>query len=60
MSVRDALAAVLAAGGQPLRVLDDDGEVRGLATLDAIGHVFDGSAALPDSAHAHPATGDQS
>ena len=43
MSVRDALAAVLAAGGQPLRVLDDDGEVRGLATLDAIGHVFDGS-----------------
>jgi osmoprotectant transport system ATP-binding protein len=43
MSVRDALAAVLAAGGQPLRVLGEDGEVRGLATLDAIGHVFDGS-----------------
>jgi osmoprotectant transport system ATP-binding protein len=53
MSVRDALAAVLAAGGQPLRVLGDDGEVRGLATLDAIGHVFDGnSGALPDSVHA--------
>jgi osmoprotectant transport system ATP-binding protein len=43
MSIRDALAAVLAAGGQPLRVLGEDGEVRGLATLDAIGHVFDGS-----------------
>jgi osmoprotectant transport system ATP-binding protein len=57
MSVRDALAAVLAAGGQPLRVLDETGEVRGLATLDAIGHVFDGrSGALPDSVHAPAAT----
>jgi osmoprotectant transport system ATP-binding protein len=54
MSVRDALAAVLAAGGQPLRVIAEDGEVRGLATLDAIGHVFDGSfGALPDSVHVH-------
>ncbi len=42
MSVRDALAAVLAAGGQPLRVVDQDGAVHGLATLEAIGHVFDG------------------
>jgi osmoprotectant transport system ATP-binding protein len=50
MSVRDALAAVLAAGGQSLRVLGEDGEVRGLATLDAIGHVFDGSSnSLSDS-----------
>ena len=49
MSVRDALSAVLAAGGQPLRVLGEDGEVLGLATLDAIGHVFDGSSnGLPD------------
>jgi osmoprotectant transport system ATP-binding protein len=57
MSVRDALAAVLAAGGQPLRVLGDDGEVHGLATLDAIGHVFDGSSGrLPDSVHAQAAT----
>ncbi|HEX3616455.1 MAG TPA: ABC transporter ATP-binding protein [Solirubrobacteraceae bacterium] len=56
MSVRDALAAVLAAGGQPLRVLGDDGEVRGLATLEAIGHVFDGSSGqLPDSVHAQAA-----
>src|SRR5579863_911491 len=61
MSVRDALAAVLAAGGQPLRVLGEDGEVRGLATLEAIGHVFDGSSGrlpagsggLPDAAPAH-------
>ena len=56
MSVRDALAAVLAAGGQPLRVLGEDGEVRGLATLDAIGHVFDGSSnGLSDSDATRPA-----
>jgi osmoprotectant transport system ATP-binding protein len=60
MSVRDALAAVLAAGGQPLRVLDEAGEVRGLATLDAIGHVFDGSSnGLADSVHAHPTSQEQ-
>jgi osmoprotectant transport system ATP-binding protein len=60
MSVRDALAAVLAAGGQPLRVLDEAGEVRGLATLDAIGHVFDGnSSGLADSVHAHPSSQEQ-
>jgi osmoprotectant transport system ATP-binding protein len=60
MSIRDALAAVLAAGGQPLRVLDADGEVRGLATLDAIGHVFDGSSdRLPDSVHSHTADPEQ-
>ncbi len=54
MSVRDALAAVLAAGGQPLRVLGEDGEVRGLATLDAIGHVFARSSnGLPEP-HADP------
>ncbi len=60
MSVRDALAAVLAAGGQPLRVLGEGGEVRGLATLEAIGHVFDGSSrGLPDSVHGHPPTAEQ-
>jgi osmoprotectant transport system ATP-binding protein len=60
MSIRDALAAVLAAGGQPLRVLDAEGEVRGLATLDAIGHVFDGnSSRLPDSVHSHTAAPEQ-
>ena len=51
MSVRDALAAVLAAGGQPLRVLGEDGEVRGLATLEVIARVFDGGTnGLSDSA----------
>jgi osmoprotectant transport system ATP-binding protein len=60
MSIRDALAAVLAAGGQPLRVLGADGEVRGLATLDAIGHVFDGSSdGLPDSAPTYPPVSEQ-
>ncbi len=57
MSLRDALAAVLAAGGQPLRVLGEDGVERGLATLDAIGHVFKdgGSSGLPEAAPArHP------
>jgi osmoprotectant transport system ATP-binding protein len=39
-NVRDALSAVLAAGGEPLTVVDGNGEVVGLATLDAIGHVF--------------------
>ncbi len=55
MSVRDALAAVLAAGGRPLRVLGANGEVRGLATLDAIGHVFDGNAERrPDTQAGRP------
>ncbi|MDE3132132.1 MAG: ABC transporter ATP-binding protein [Acidobacteriota bacterium] len=53
MSVRDALAAVLAAGGRPLRVLEPDGAVRGLATLEAIGHVLDGSGEL-DGGHPSP------
>jgi osmoprotectant transport system ATP-binding protein len=54
-SVRDALAAVLAAGGQPLRVVREDGEAAGLATLDAIGHMFkDGrSSGLPEATTAH-------
>lgn len=55
MSVRDALAAVLSAGGQPLRVVGEDGEVRGLATLEVIGHVFDGSSRLPEAASSHHA-----
>jgi osmoprotectant transport system ATP-binding protein len=41
MSVRDALSAVLAAGGAPLTVVDENGEVLGLATLESIGHVFE-------------------
>ena len=54
-TVRDALSAVLAAGGQPLRVVRENGDTAGLATLDAIGHVFkDGaSSGLPDAAATH-------
>ncbi|MDE3133318.1 MAG: ABC transporter ATP-binding protein [Acidobacteriota bacterium] len=56
-SVRDALAAVLAAGGQPLRVVGEDGSVRGLATLDAISGLFRDrhSSGLPASDAAHRA-----
>lgn len=43
-SVRDALAAVLSAGGRPLRVLDGAGEVRGMATLEAISELFEDGA----------------
>ena len=39
-SVRDALSAVLAAGGAPLTVVDDDGAVVGIATLELIGSLF--------------------
>jgi osmoprotectant transport system ATP-binding protein len=46
-NVRDALSAVLAAGGEPLTVVGQDGEVLGLATLDAIGHVFKDGAPRP-------------
>ncbi len=54
-SIRDALSAVLATGGRPLRVVRKDGETAGLATLDVIGGVFkDGhSRGLPETAH-HP------
>jgi osmoprotectant transport system ATP-binding protein len=41
MSVRDALSAVLAAGGEALTVIDQNGEAVGLATLESIGHVFE-------------------
>jgi osmoprotectant transport system ATP-binding protein len=39
-TVRNALSAVLAGGGEPLTVVGQDGEVVGLATLDAISHLF--------------------
>ncbi len=50
-NVRDALSAVLAAGGEPLTVVDRDGEPVGLATLDAIGSLFrsGGAAGIPAS-----------
>ncbi len=46
-TVRDALAAVLAAGGAPLTVVDERGDVVGLATLEQIGGLFAGEAAAP-------------
>ncbi len=53
-NVRDALSAVLAVGGAPLAVVDGDGEVVGLATLEAIGRVFgNGSDGMPSSG-THP------
>jgi len=36
-SVRDALSEVLAAGGQPLAVVDEHGEVAGIVTLELLG-----------------------
>jgi osmoprotectant transport system ATP-binding protein len=39
-SVRDALSAVLAGGGKPLMVLDDDGRPAGVVTLELLGGVL--------------------
>jgi osmoprotectant transport system ATP-binding protein len=36
-SVRDALSEVLAAGGQPLAVIDEQGRVAGIVTLELLG-----------------------
>jgi len=48
-NVRDALSAVLAAGGAPLTVVDDSGDVVGIATLELIGGLFaDGTEGDPE------------
>jgi osmoprotectant transport system ATP-binding protein len=61
MNVRDALAAVLAAGGQPLRVVNGEGEVLGLATLEAIGRVLeDGTIRLAASGADRPPAAERS
>jgi osmoprotectant transport system ATP-binding protein len=39
-SVRDALSQVLAAGGAPLAVTDDDGHEKGVVTLELLGHAL--------------------
>jgi len=50
-SVRDALSALLAAGGEPLTVVDADDQVVGLATLELIGGLLGANgAALADPA----------
>ncbi|HEX8977492.1 MAG TPA: ATP-binding cassette domain-containing protein [Solirubrobacteraceae bacterium] len=39
-TVRDALSQLLAAGGEPLTVVDDDDHVVGLATMELLGRVL--------------------
>jgi osmoprotectant transport system ATP-binding protein len=39
-SVRDALSQVLAAGGEPLAVTDENGHEQGLVTLELLGHTL--------------------
>jgi osmoprotectant transport system ATP-binding protein len=46
-TVRDALSQLLAAGATPLTVINDNGEVAGLATLELLGRLL-GDGALPD------------
>jgi osmoprotectant transport system ATP-binding protein len=41
-SVRDALSQILAAGGEPLAVTDEDGHERGIVTLELLGHALKG------------------
>jgi hypothetical protein len=36
-SLRDALSQIVAAGGRPLEVLDGDGAVAGIVTLELLG-----------------------
>jgi osmoprotectant transport system ATP-binding protein len=53
-TVRDALSAMLTAGGQPLTVVDGDGQVVGLATLELLGGLLaDGQLADPEPG-SHP------
>jgi osmoprotectant transport system ATP-binding protein len=53
-SVRDALSVLLTAGGEPLTVIDDDGEVEGLVTLSLVEQLLSAEAAEP----AHEGAGD--
>ena len=57
-SVRDALSAVLAAGGAPLTVVDEHGEVVGIATLELIGGLFGEGASLAGGSAASEADGE--
>jgi len=49
-TVRDALSMILTAGGSPLTVVDDQGQVTGLVTLELVGGLLgkDGALAEPD------------
>ncbi len=57
-SVRDALSAVLAAGGTTLTVVDDRDEVQGLATLELLGGLLGNGALSGAATHHGLATGD--
>ena len=46
-SVRDALSRMLAGGGAPLTVVDEDGEVAGLVTLELVGGLLGDAAGSP-------------
>jgi osmoprotectant transport system ATP-binding protein len=46
-SVRDALSLILTAGGEPLTVVDDDGRVEGLMTLQLVESLLSDEAARP-------------
>jgi osmoprotectant transport system ATP-binding protein len=53
-TLRDALSAVLGAGGQPLTVIGADGQTLGIATLDLLGGLL-GDGGLPEpEAGSHP------
>lgn len=49
-TVRDALSMILTAGGRPLTVVDDGGQVVGLVTLDLVGGLLGEDGALDEGA----------
>jgi osmoprotectant transport system ATP-binding protein len=52
-TIRDALSQVLASGGRPVTVLDGDGEVAGLVTLELLGGLLaDDGRAIESNEHA--------
>jgi osmoprotectant transport system ATP-binding protein len=53
-TVRDALSVLLAGGGRPLTVVDDEDRVAGVVTLELLGGLL-GNGALPPAHHATPA-----
>jgi osmoprotectant transport system ATP-binding protein len=56
MTARDALSALLTDGGGGALVVEDDGKIRGIATIDALGRLLtNGSAPAPEPAAAAPA-----
>jgi osmoprotectant transport system ATP-binding protein len=50
-SVRDALSQVLASGGAPVTVVDDEDRVAGVATLELLGGLLGNGALHDEKAH---------